>query len=74
MPTKEEVKKFSYEIDRLVSVTGYTYLEAIVEHCNNTGLEIEVAATLLTTELKSKIERQALEQNQLKEKLNRLPI
>lgn len=66
MPTKEEVKKFSYEIDRLVSVTGYTYLEAIVEHCNNTGLEIEVAATLLTTELKSKIERQALEQNQLK--------
>lgn len=74
MPTKEEMKKFSFAIDSMVANTDYTYLEAILEYCKKTGLEIEVAASLINSNLKTKIEGQAMENNQLKEKANKLPI
>jgi hypothetical protein len=45
-----------------------------VEYCKETGLEIEVAATLINSNLKSKIENVALDNNMLKEKGARLPI
>jgi hypothetical protein len=37
MPTKDEMMKFTLEIESLVANTDYTYLEAIVEHCKGTG-------------------------------------
>jgi hypothetical protein len=74
MPTKDEMKKFSFAIDSMVANTDYTYLEAIVEYCKTTGLEIEVAATLINGNLKTKIEGQAMDLNLLKEKTNKLPI
>ena len=61
-------------IEQLVANTDYTYLEAITEHCKETGLEIEVAATLITPNLKAKIQEQAENLNMLKGKGNRLPI
>jgi len=74
MPTKDEMMKFANEIEALVANTDYTYLEAITEYCKDTGMEIEVAATLITPNLKSKIHEQAERMNQLKTKGNRLPI
>jgi hypothetical protein len=74
MPTKEEMSKFSKAIESLVSNTDYNYLEAIVEYCRETGLEIEVAATLCNSNLKSKIENDAMDNNMLKVKSSRLPI
>jgi hypothetical protein len=74
MPTKDEMKKFSFAIDSMVANTDYTYLEAILEYCKDTGLELEVAATLISSNLKIKIESQAMELNLLKEKTNKLPI
>ena len=74
MPTKDEMMKFTLDIESLVAKTDYTYLEAIVEHCKGTGLEMEVAATLITPNLKSKIHEQAERLNMLKTKSNRLPI
>jgi hypothetical protein len=74
MPTKEEMLKFSLGIEQLVANTDYTYLEAISEHCKETGLEVEVAATLITPNLKAKIQEQAESLNMLKNKGNRLPI
>ena len=74
MPTKEEMLKFSLGIEQLVANTDYTYLEAISEHCKETGLEVEVAATLITPNLKAKIQEQAESLNMLKTKGNRLPI
>jgi hypothetical protein len=74
MPTKEEMLKFSLSIEQLVANTDYTYLEAISEHCKETGLEVEVAATLITPNLKAKIQEQAESLNMLKGKGNRLPI
>lgn len=74
MPTKDEMAKFAKAIEELVSKTDYNYIEAIVEHCKTTGLEIEVAATLINSNLKSKIEINAMDHNMLKEKGSRLPI
>ena len=74
MPTKDEMSKFAKAIEALVANTDYNYIEAIVEHCRSTGLEIEVAATLINSNLKSKIEANAMDNNMLKEKGSRLPI
>lgn len=74
MPTKDEMAKFAKEIDNLVSKTDYNYIEAIVEYCRQTGLEIEVASTLINANLKGKIECNAMEFNLLKNKSPRLPI
>jgi len=74
MPTKDEMAKFAKSIEEYVAKTNYNYIEAIVEYCKTTGLEIEVAATLINSNLKSKIENVALDNNMLKEKGARLPI
>jgi hypothetical protein len=66
--------KFAKSIEEYVANTKYNYIEAIVEYCKVTGLEIEVAATLINSNLKSKIENVALDNNMLKEKGARLPI
>lgn len=73
MPTKEEMFKFQEEIEKLISGTDYNYMEAIVEYCNRTGMEIEVASTLVSKDLKAKIEIDAQELNMLP-KTHRLPI
>lgn len=74
MPTKDEMKKFAMAIEGLVANTDYNYIEAIVEYCKTTGLEIEVAASLINSNLKSKIENDAMDNNMLKVKSSRLPI
>lgn len=48
-------------------------IDAIVAHCEETGFEIEMAATLLTPPIKSKIAEEAQELNLMK-KSPRLPI
>ena len=40
MPTKDEMLKFSLQIEQFVANTDYTYLEAITEHCKETGFVI----------------------------------
>lgn len=74
MPTKDEMAKFARSIEEFVANTNYNYIDAVVEYCKETGLEIEVAASLINSNLKSKIENVALDNNMLKEKGARLPI
>lgn len=74
MPTKDEMAKFAKSIEGLVANTDYNYIEAIIEHCKQTGLEIEVAATLCNSNLKSKLENDAMDNNMLKVKSSRLPL
>jgi len=74
MPTKEEQKKFAFAIDSLVSNTDYNYIEAIVEYCKQTGLEIEIAAKLINKSLKKRIESDAMDNNLLKVKSSKLPL
>jgi hypothetical protein len=74
MPTKDEMAKFAKSIEGLVANTDYNYIEAIIEHCKQTGLEIEVAASLCNSNLKSKLENDAMDNNMLKVKSSRLPL
>lgn len=73
MPTKDEMFKFQQEIETLVAGTDYNYMEAIVEYCNLTGMEIELASTLVNKDLKAKIAIDAENLNMLP-KAHRLPI
>jgi putative aminopeptidase FrvX len=74
MPTKEEQKKFAFAIDTMVANSGSNYIEAIVDYCSQTGLEIEVASSLINKNLKKKIENEAADKNLLKVKSAKLPI
>lgn len=73
MPTREEVKSFSLMIEAIAGEHKCDLLDAILYHCEQTGLELEVASSLISSALKSKIREQAEKNNQLK-KTNRLPL
>jgi hypothetical protein len=73
MPTKDEMMKFSRALEEMVAKTDYNHIEAIVEYCKTTGLEIEVASSLVNANLKAKIELDAQNCNMLP-KSARLPI
>ena len=73
MPTKDEVKQFSLLIEQLVIDEKIGYMDAICYHCKETGLEVEVAATLISAALKAKIKLEAQDNNMLK-KTSRLPV
>jgi len=73
MPTKTEISEFSLLIENLSYEENLPYMDAILHHCEQTGMEIEVASTLLTSVLKAKIREEAEEVNLLK-KTSKLPI
>jgi len=73
MATKDEKNNFSIEIEKIVSDREITYIEAIIEYCTETGLEVEMAATLLNDVLKDKIQNEAQELRYLP-KTSTLPI
>ncbi len=73
MPTREEIKNFSEVIENIVRQRRIDYMDAIVMHCQETGFEIELAATLITPPIKAKISEEAQAANLIK-KVNRLPI
>jgi len=73
MPNREEIKKFSMMIEQMVTDKRIGYMDAICHHCKETGLEVEVAATLISSALKAKIKEEAQDNNMLK-KSSKLPI
>ena len=73
MATKEEQRNFSAIIEEIVKTKRIGYMEAVLLHCEDTGFEVELAATLLTTPIKSKINDEAQAGNMIK-KVNKLPI
>lgn len=73
MPTKEEIQTFSSTIEDVSMKYDLSLLDSICFHCEQTGLEIEVAATLISPILKSKLKEEAQDNNLLK-KQSRLPI
>lgn len=72
-PKLDEMEKFSKCIMELVDKDNIGYIDAVAEHCENIGLEIEIAATLITPFIVSKISEEA-RKNNLIEKFPVLPI
>ncbi len=73
MATKLEIELFSSKIEEQVQKYGCNYIDAVVAYCDDIGIEIEVASTLLTNQVKNKIRKDAENLNLL-EKSARLPI
>jgi hypothetical protein len=73
MPSRDEITEFSHLIERLADQQNVHCVEAIVQYCEDTGIEIEVAATLITTKLKARIREEAQSINLLK-KTSKLPL
>lgn len=74
LPTKEEKNNFSKRIQELIITLELSPMEAIVHHCESTGLEVEVAATLINENLKMMIREEAEDLRFLKEKSTKLPL
>lgn len=72
-PSVEEIQNFSLMIENLASELSLDRLDAILHHCEKSGLELEVASTLLSNTLKSKIREESEKQNLIK-KTSRLPV
>ena len=73
MPTKNEIKDFSMLIEELATRLRCNRMDAILQHCKDTGLEIEVASTLISSALKARIKEEAQELNLIK-KSSKLPL
>jgi hypothetical protein len=73
--TKDEVLTFSLNIENMVKKKGISYMDAIILHCEQTGLEVELAAKLISGALKAKIKVEAEDLNFLpKSTTNKLPV
>jgi len=72
-PTKSEISNFSLLIETISKDKGLSKMEAILWHCEQTGLEVDVASKLITSALKAKIREEAQELNLLK-RTSKLPI
>lgn len=73
MPTKNEISEFSDTINDIAERLRITRMDAILHHCEQTGMEVDIASTLISSALKSKLREEAQQLNLLK-KTAQLPI
>jgi len=73
MPTKDEIRDFSLRIEEIAELYNVHCMDAIVQYCEETGIEIEVAATLISSYLKARIKEEAQSVNLIK-KSSKLPL
>lgn len=75
MPSKDEMNTFSMAIETIAKKKEIPYMDAIIEYCNDTGLEVELAAKLVSGSLKAKIKIEAEELHFLpKSNTAKLPV
>ena len=58
--------KFAEEIESIVQNTNMNHIDAIVEFCEEKGIEVESVSKLISRPLKEKIKYEAQELNYLK--------
>jgi hypothetical protein len=73
MPTREEKNEFSEKIMLRMQDMNTDCLDAIVTYCEEVGLEMEVAATLVNDVLKEQLEDAFADLNYI-EKSSKLPL
>jgi len=72
---KDESITFSLKIEELVAEKNIPYMDAILLYCHTSGLEIEVAAKLISSVIKSKLKIEAEDLNFMKKSSTlKLPI
>jgi hypothetical protein len=74
MPTKNEISEFSEMIEQKFIDNGdATIMDTIIHYCESTGMEIDVASTLISPAMKAKIREEAENLNMMK-KSAKLPL
>jgi len=73
MATREEISDFSAKILEMADEQGQPCMDVIVQYCDETGIEVEIAATLVSSFLKARIREEAQSVNLIK-KAAKLPI
>ena len=53
---KEEVEEFSLKIEGMVKKLDIPYMEAIIQHCEDTELEIIMVGKLISSSIKQKLQ------------------
>ena len=73
--TRDQMLNFSFIIEEIVYMKDISYMDAIIEYCEQNEVEIEVAASLIWNNLKSKIQLEAEDLNFLpKSNTTKLPL
>ena len=73
MATREEISEFSARILEMADEQGQPCMDVIIQYCDETGIEVEVAATLISAFLKARIREEAQSVNLIK-KAAKLPL
>lgn len=73
MATREEISEFSSQILEMAEEQGQPCMDVIIQYCDENNMEIEVAATLVSASLKSRIREEAQSINLIK-KAAKLPL
>lgn len=70
----DTIIKFSMCVNEFILENDYNYIEGFIEYCKKYDLDIETAAKMVSPNLKSKIEIDAIEQHLMKRKSAKLPL
>lgn len=74
-PSRDEVTTFSLAIESLAKDKEIPYMDAVIMYCTNTGMEVELAAKLVSGALKAKIKVEAEDLHFLpKSNTSKLPL
>lgn len=73
MPTQEEIHSFSKKIEEYSILNKIGIMDSIVSYCEKNDMEIEVASSLISQKLKSRLYEEAQSLNLLP-KVKKLPI
>jgi hypothetical protein len=73
MATKDEIRDFSAIIKEMADEQKIHCMEAIIQYCEKTGIEVEIAASMVSSHLKARIKEEAQSINLIK-KAAKLPL
>jgi len=66
--------EFSLYIEEKVHKEKISYMDAVIQYCNEIDIDVESISKLINQPLKDKIQIEAEEQNYLKKKRGKLPL
>lgn len=75
MMIREDVTNFSIQIEEMVEKKKIPYMEAVLLYCEQHSLEVEVAAKLISSTIKAKLQIEAEDLHFLpKSNTSKLPL
>lgn len=67
-------KEFTKEIEKLATTSDITYIDAIVQYCQDKDLDIESVSGLISPILKEKLQYEAENLNMIPKTTTKLPL